>query len=370
MATRTIDELRTEAFLKLPEKVKQTIFNKAGETYNLPAMAIEKDWWVTQILQTVFGLPYADKIQFKGGTSLSKGWNLIERFSEDVDLAIDREFLGFGGNISKNQISDKLRRKSKQFIIEQLLPDIKTQLKRKGITENILSININDNGIPTQDPLQIVLEYPSLYITDSYIPNKVLLEITGRSNDMMVGKANIKSMIDQSIPGNKFEQKSFKATIILPERTFIEKICLLHEEFNKSHGNIRHERMSRHLYDLYSMCKKGYDKTILNDENSFIQIIAHRFKFNRIDGVDYDTESPGQFNIIPSGENLALWKKDYEETMLKMIYSLNPPSFDEIISRMIILNADLNNMKWKNRPHFEKGGESVKSQINKQKTPD
>ena len=71
---------------------------------------IEKDWWETAVLRAFFQLPYADHLSFKGGTSLGKCWHLIDRFSEDIDIAIDREYLGFGGMLSKTQISDKLRR--------------------------------------------------------------------------------------------------------------------------------------------------------------------------------------------------------------------------------------------------------------------
>ena len=77
---------------------------------------IEKDWWVTAVLRAMFRLPYAGHLSFKGGTSLSKCWHLIDRFSEDIDIAIYREYLFFSGTLSKTQISDKFRRTSCAFV--------------------------------------------------------------------------------------------------------------------------------------------------------------------------------------------------------------------------------------------------------------
>lgn len=85
-------------FLQLPDKEKIELINQMHNETNLPQVIIEKDLWVTAVLRALFELPYADNISFKGGTSLSKCWNLIERFSEDVDIAINREYFGFTGD--------------------------------------------------------------------------------------------------------------------------------------------------------------------------------------------------------------------------------------------------------------------------------
>lgn len=85
------------AWLKLSNKDKITIFEQTAARTGYIVQAIEKDWWVTTVLEALFSLPYANQLSFKGGTSLSKCWQLINRFSEDVDIAINREFLGFGG---------------------------------------------------------------------------------------------------------------------------------------------------------------------------------------------------------------------------------------------------------------------------------
>ena len=95
-------------WVQLPVRDRLKIIEQVGIQVRLSLRSVEKDWWVTMVLKALFAMPFANHLSFKGGTSLSKCWNLIERFSEDVDIAIDREFLGFSGELSKTQISDKL----------------------------------------------------------------------------------------------------------------------------------------------------------------------------------------------------------------------------------------------------------------------
>ncbi|MCW1734151.1 nucleotidyl transferase AbiEii/AbiGii toxin family protein [Anaerorudis cellulosivorans] len=108
-------------FIDLSAAQQIRYFDNLSLQYNLSSVAIEKDWWVTAVLRALFALPYAEQLSFKGGTSLSKCYNLIERFSEDVDIALNRGFLGFDGKLSKTQISDKLRRAACSFVRRKFL---------------------------------------------------------------------------------------------------------------------------------------------------------------------------------------------------------------------------------------------------------
>lgn len=107
----------TNKFLALPQSTRVIAFTQVAEKRGITPFAVEKDWWVSQTLKAVFELDVAEHLVFKGGTSLSKAWNLIERFSEDIDLAIEREFLGFEGSLTKNK-KTKLRKASGQYISE------------------------------------------------------------------------------------------------------------------------------------------------------------------------------------------------------------------------------------------------------------
>lgn len=339
----------------LSDSAKRDLLANIGRKTGLNEIAVEKDIWITAILRCVFSLDYADSIQFKGGTSLSKCWNVIERLSEDIDLAICKDYLGFPGELSKSQVSNRLRRASRDFILGPFLNDIKHSIAEAGIPLDTLEISTSENGIPTQDPVQVFIRYHSLYEEDDYLQPQVMLEISGRSNDVALSRKRINSLLDATIPNKDLVLQDFEVTAVQPKRTFIEKVCLLHEEFNKSHGEIRSRRMSRHIYDLYMMCRQGIDTEALNDEELFKQIIGHRFIYNRIDGVDYNTETPGHFAIIPQGENLKLWEQDYRNTIAKMIYGEEKPDFGAIIARIGKLNKDLNSMTWNQVPVFAPG---------------
>ena len=105
---------RQQLWTDLDISERQVILENVREKRKLDVIAIEKDFWVSMVLKALFSLPVGKNIVFKGGTSLSKGWNLIDRFSEDIDLAIDREFFGFAKELGKNQ-RDKLRKTSKKY---------------------------------------------------------------------------------------------------------------------------------------------------------------------------------------------------------------------------------------------------------------
>jgi len=148
--------------------------------YNLSTVAIEKDWWITAVLRALFALPYSENLSFKGGTSLSKCYNLIERFSEDIDIAVNREFLGFAGTLSKTQISDRLRRAACSFVREKLQFDVSKELENQGIDTNLFSVKVNITPVSTTDPEIIEIHYKSLFPESNYLKPIVKLEVSGR----------------------------------------------------------------------------------------------------------------------------------------------------------------------------------------------
>ena len=136
----------------LSENQRIDIYALAHERTTLSQVVLEKDWWVTAVLRALFALPYAEHLSFKGGTSLSKCWNLIERFSEDIDVAINREYFGFTGMLSKTQISTRLRRASCSFVREKLQFDLQKQLEINGLNPSDFLIKVNITSITTTDP--------------------------------------------------------------------------------------------------------------------------------------------------------------------------------------------------------------------------
>jgi len=330
-------------FIQLPDKEKVELINQMHEETKLPQVIIEKDLWVTVVLRALFALPYAENLSFKGGTSLSKCWNLIERFSEDVDIAINREFFGFIGNsFTINQIN-KLRKSSCQFIRYNLQYDLARQMEANGVPA-LFSVKVNITPETTIDPEKIFVEYKSVFSASPYIKNTVVLEIGGRSMKEPLQKVEIQSFIDKHFSQATFAEKSFEISVVVPERTFLEKVCLLHEEFSKQNEKVRVERMSRHIYDLARMIDTPIAENALKDKNLFQSIVAHRRMFIAMKGFDYDTLSPKTIKIIPPDSVITKWEEDYNK-MQTMIYG-KPLSFNDIIDKIVQLNEEIKRLEW------------------------
>lgn len=332
-------------FIDIPaDRQRQAINNVALKT-ELPPSSIEKDWWVTQVLKALHTLPYAEHIAFKGGTSLSKCWNLIARFSEDIDIALSREFLGFGGELSKTQISDKLRRAACSFVRGKMQYDVKEALLAQGIRQDVFSVDVVITPVTTVDPEVITVTYQSLYDVSPYIKNTVKLEISGRSMVEPVEKKLINAAIDAHFPNAPFAEDPFEVNAVIPERTFLEKVFLLHEEFHKD--VVRVERMSRHVYDLAMMMdseRKIADRAV-NNEELYRTVLEHRRKFIGLKGFNYDELYTDTLCIVPGNEIAERWQEDYKFMGEHMIYG-PVPSFEELVEEMTLLNDKIRQLHY------------------------
>jgi hypothetical protein len=142
-----------QEWFRLPDETKIRVFAETSRQIGLPSSsAAEKDWWVVHTLAIIFSMECSNALIFKGGTSLSKGWNIIHRFSEDIDLSLDREFLGFSGELTKSEIRN-LRRKSFKFIMEVFTEELKNKFFELGFKD--LTVKPREVKNHDQDPLVI-----------------------------------------------------------------------------------------------------------------------------------------------------------------------------------------------------------------------
>lgn len=327
-------------FIRLSKKDKLNIFNQASEKTGLPSSAVEKDWWVTLSLNIIFSLLYSKHIVFKGGTSLSKSWNLIERFSEDIDLVIDRKYLGFKGQLSKTQVK-KLRKASCSFIGNEFYKDINDALIKLGVQD--YELVVQETKETDTDPLVIELRYKSLTEISNYLRPRVLIEVGARSLMEPVENKPIISMVSEQFRELPFAEKEITLPVVSPKRTFLEKIFLLHEEFQKESKFIRVERMSRHLYDLEKLMDTIHGTEALKDVELYDTIIAHRKNFNAIRGIDYTNHSPQLINILPPEGIIKDWEKDYKTMQESMFYGTTLP-FSKLMERIAELNNRIKTM--------------------------
>lgn len=332
-------------FLKLSDSQRRNVYESISDRTHLPAQVIEKDFWVTIVLQAIFSLPIATHMIFKGGTSLSKGWKLIERFSEDIDLAIDPIFLGANeGNLTKKQIK-KLRKESSLFVLEQLSPMIRECLDSLGL-QSFVTVNAQDNGEGDNtypDPRQIYIHYKSVFTESlNYIRNDIVLEVSARSLLEPTQNIEIRCILAEHLPIEPMVRTAVHTAI--PAKTFLEKAFLLHELFSVPGGGLKAKRKSRHLYDLYMMMKQDFAESAINDNQLWESIRRHREIYTSVRDVDYSPDVRHRMQLVPREDIIATWQSDYETMMESMIYG-EKPSFTQLIKGMAILQEKFRNVK-------------------------
>lgn len=319
-------------WLNLSKQQQIDLFNQTGSITGLLPNAIEKDAWVTLVLRMLFLSEIGKHIVFKGRTSLSKAYNLIERFSEDIDIAISRDYLGFEGDLTKGKIR-RLRRSSHDFSLNKLPKILQRQFSEYGVDDKLYNITVSNIEISDQDPEIVHINYKSVFDKESYLPSRVLIELGARSLMEPFESKIIWSLIDKNHKNADFSEETYTANTVIPEKTFLEKLVLLHEEFQKPKGKIRHFRMSRHLYDIFQIANTDYAKKALQSDELFENIRAHREKFTPVRTVNYKELKLDSLNFLPPDDFMDLYRKDYKEMQTNMIYG-DSPEFDKLIDQL------------------------------------
>lgn len=337
----SMNKTTVEEWLKLSETNKRNIFIETSNKMNLPVAAIEKDWWIVRTLELVFSTEIAPFTVFKGGTSLSKAWNLIDRFSEDIDLALDRTFFNFAEEMNPSQVS-KLRKESLKYISSNLVPSLQKTFEDNGLTN--VELKLNETTTTDQDPSTIEIIYPGLVEKFEYLKPRVLIEIGCRSLREPFTKKEICSFVGEQLKEKEFADLPIIIPTVNPERTFLEKIFLLHEEFQKSPEKIKVNRMSRHLYDIEKLMETEFCQKALDDKDLYNQIVEHRKTITPIRKLDYSKHSHNQINFVPPEQSINAWKEDYEIMQGSMIYAESIP-FQDLIERIRDLNTRINRIE-------------------------
>lgn len=330
------------SWIKLSKEQKIQTLEQVANEKDLPAFAIEKDWWVCILLKAVFQSKYAGSIIFKGGTSLSKAYQLIDRFSEDIDLIIDRHLLGFDDLTSRAQVK-KLRRASGGFVINEFREELIVQLEQLGVSADLYDMKYNNQVGDTSDPNTLEIYYQSVVpISNAYIQQRVLLEMGARSLTEPAEPKSIVSFVDEKYKDSAFAAQPFDVPVVVPTRTFIEKVLLLHEEFAKPIDKIRTDRLTRHFYDLDKIDQSEYGESAIADDALFETIVKHRKIVTPLRGVNYSNHVKGKLSILPPSEVLKKWEADYKIMQENMIVG-ESLSWTEILERMQNIQNKLNN---------------------------
>ena len=306
--------------------------NVAG-TIHVAPQAVEKDLWVTTMLQVVFSMPFASSLVFKGGTSLSKVYGKIERMSEDIDLAMDRSYFVLEGDLTKRQLK-RLRKQSSTFVRDTFAKELQDALSRLGIDGlNVVSEPDGEGDATYPEPRKIYIEYESLFgESTDYIKPRVMLEVGARSLMEPTTDARVHSLVETALPDVRTSLISPQIPTATIEKTFLEKAFLLHELFSTDAG-AHAGRKSRHLYDLEKMMDEPFAEAAIRDDALWEAISHHRQVFTSMKDVDYTPDIRKRITLVPPEEFMNEWRDDYETMRGTMVFG-SSPSFEDLIKRM------------------------------------
>jgi len=329
-------------FYSFKQDEKHIIFNQLAAKLKIHQASIEKDWWVVRALELIQTMDVSKFIVFKGGTSLSKAWNIIERFSEDVDLALDRSFLGYDECKTVKQVK-KLRSATRNYIYKDFIPTLQNAFIKAGYID--VRVKLNEEEGKNLEPVQISILYKSCTTISAYTNPYVKIEIGSRALREPSTNKEFNSLVGEHFPDRPFADNQIIVPCVNPERTLLEKLFLLHEEFSKPEDKIKVDRLSRHLYDVEMLTRRGYLDIAIKEKELYNEIIDHRQIYTKISGIDYNFHQPKTLNPLPPKAIMNSWKNDYQKMQEEMING-DSLSFDDLIYRIAEIKNRINALKW------------------------
>ena len=325
------------------------LFRSVAARRGLPDAIIEKDFWVCWVLKRVFSLesPPAG-ILFKGGTSLSKVYKLIDRFSEDVDLSFDRAGLGFGGD------ADPMRapsRKQKTAAVEELARACQVAVRQKlkpQLAESFAAALGTSDGWSLEsatddaDDATLLFAYPSSPVGQvDYIKPLVRLELGARADHWPAQPGTVLPFAAEDYP-DLFKAPSCEVKVLAAERTFWEKATLLHKWYHAGADKRFPDRQSRHYYDLYRLSQSPVRAKALSQLSLLTSVSEHKRVFFAQGWAKYELAKPGTLRLVPPAERVRELERDYAAMQQMMIGAA--PTLEAILEGLAELEDEINKL--------------------------
>jgi hypothetical protein len=337
---------------RLPVADRADLFAAAAARRGLTAQILEKDFWVCWALKRLFTLPDPPAgLLFKGGTSLSKVFGVIERFSEDVDLSFDRAGLGFGGASDPLNAATRKRRKyslealtarCQRVIRERFLPQLAaafgTALSEPSPVSWALELAEDD-----PDRQTLLFRYPGgrsrRADEPAYIRPVVRLEMGARSDHWPAIEAMVTSYAAAEFPG-AFKEAGCKVKVLAAERTFWEKATVLHMWHHAPADRRFRDRQSRHYYDVVRLYQHELGKAAVKDMELLLKVARHKEVFFPAAWARYADAKPGTLRLVPPDARLPELEQDYRK-MREMVFG-EPPAFEELLEVLREIEGHVN----------------------------
>ena len=328
---------------------RSDLFLVAAEAKGVNVQVIEKDFWVCWTLKHLFSNGIGDDaLTFKGGTSLSKVFGLIERMSEDIDLVIDRRLLGFAGNRDPRNVA--LGTHARQRLIDELLDSNCTYVStvlaralRDGFVRVIgdagdwsLHVDASDRTNP-----RILFNYPTNLPPAIYLKRSIELEIGARGDPWPTIAGNVRPYAADAMPWSNGPVYDVAVRALAPERTFLEKVTLLHALAQQPARMNRLDYMSRHFYDVHMLWKDGIGKSSVEQLGLLVDVIQHKQAMFRQPSARYELALARQIQLVPSAGDLEILRTDYASLAEQMIFGIKP-DLAEILESMREIEHTIN----------------------------
>lgn len=321
------------------------IFAETADHKGLSEAIIEKDFWVCWVLRQLFSIEsLSGRLLFKGGTSLSKIFHAINRFSEDIDLAVDYVALGFTGErdprregISKTRrggILAEMMAECQRYIGGEFLNVVKARC------EEILGNLGWSLAVSEQDPNIVLFHYPPASTKRlAYVAPRVVLELGTHAEFVPRDRFAIRSFVAEEFP-HLLAEADVPVIALLAKRTFWEKATILHAEYYRPAEKLLPDRYSRHYYDVAMVAQGPIRAEALADLQLLAQVVRHKETFYPSGWARYDLARPGSLRLAPAQARLGGLARDYRN-MAGMIFG-EPPAFDTIIETLTALEQEVN----------------------------
>lgn len=337
-----------DTVLQLTSKQRVELFEGAALKTGMDAVILEKDFWVCWTLKELFRLPtIGEHLIFKGGTSLSKVFKILDRFSDDIDVSIDRNFLGFGGpnepeagasNKEKQRRIEALKAACQRKIAGELLPMLEAAIKSKVRRGEKWALRSDDDD---PDKQTLLFDYPTSFAPDAtgYIRRAVKIEMGARADHWPCETKTVTPYVAEQFPKG-FQEASCALKVLSVERTFWEKATILHAEFHRPADKPMPERFSRHYGDFYELIHKGVSKSATAKLDLLARVAEHKNLFFKSSWARYGQATKGTLRVAPPEQRLKALRDDY--TKMQQMFFSEPPEFEKIIALLNQWESDFN----------------------------
>lgn len=329
-----------ERYFQLSADDQRDILTAAESSIGISAKMLEKDIWICWVLEQLFS--NFEGMVFKGGTSLSKGYDVIQRFSEDIDITINPLNLGEKINVDKitnaqaKKVRNRLRDSLVIYLRDKIAPFLRGQLSKQFDPKDFQVKLIEEKE-------SIEFCYASVLVEDfrgAYLLDHILLEF-GSRNSIEPNKDQELTCLTEGVTDN-IELPRSQVKMLSIVRTFWEKATLIHVECNRTKLERNPNRMSRHWYDLVKIMDSKYYNDCIKDKDVFYSVLKYKEKFYNSSSANYPACRHGNLRLVPHNENSEGLKCDYKEMVESgMIYG-DVPSYDQLTEKILELEKQLN----------------------------